>query len=189
LSKDIKLDIKMRNYYPDAPESLMISFRYTDPAIAQHVVSDLVAMFEQANITLREQALTELERFSDKIAEVEKELQALAPQRDLAMIRNTTAVTTDPNSIAARAQRITTLNLVDSLSDREFTLERQIDEQKRQIAEQEKLVNSSAQSNGLASSSAYGVLLAKRAEVEGQIKDLLTVADSIGGGQSRNRAA
>src|SRR5262245_33191646 len=35
LRRDIKTDIKMRNYYPEAPESLTISFRYTDPATAQ----------------------------------------------------------------------------------------------------------------------------------------------------------
>jgi hypothetical protein len=51
-------------------------------------------------------------------------------------------------------------------------LERQIDEQKRQIAEQEKLVNSAAPATWLASNSAYGVLLARRAEAEAQIKDL-----------------
>ncbi len=176
LRKDIKLDIKMRNYYPDAPESLVISFRYTDPAIAQRVVSDLVSMFEQANITLREQAVTELERFSDKIAEVEKQLQTLAPQRDLDQLRNASLGSPDNTTSALRAQRITTSNLIESISDREFTLERQIDEHRRQIADQEKLVNNSSPSNGLATSSAYGVLLAKRAEVEGQIKDLATVA-------------
>ena len=55
-------------------------------------------------------------------------------------------------------------------------LARQIDEQKRQIAEQEKLVSSAAPASRLASNSAYGVLLARRAEVEGQIKDLASSA-------------
>ncbi|HEX5080643.1 MAG TPA: hypothetical protein VFY40_01260, partial [Blastocatellia bacterium] len=59
-----------------------------------------------------------------------------------------------------------------SLGDREFILMRQIDEQKRQIAEQEKLVSSAAPASRLATNSAYGVLLARRAEVEGQIKHL-----------------
>ena len=53
LRKAIKIDIKMRNYYPDAPESLTISYRYTDPTIAQRVVSDLVSIFEQTNVTMR----------------------------------------------------------------------------------------------------------------------------------------
>jgi hypothetical protein len=55
-------------------------------------------------------------------------------------------------------------------------LERQTDEQKRQITEQEKLVMSAAPASGLVANSAYGVLLARRAEVEGQTKDLATFA-------------
>jgi uncharacterized protein involved in exopolysaccharide biosynthesis len=58
LRKAIKIDIKMRNYYPDAPESLTINYRYTDPAIAQRVVADLVSTFEQTNITLRRRAIS-----------------------------------------------------------------------------------------------------------------------------------
>src|SRR5262249_54809421 len=71
LRKAIKIDIKMRNYYPDAPESLTISYRYTEPAIAQHVVADLISIFEQTNGAMRQQAATELERFHSKIEEIE----------------------------------------------------------------------------------------------------------------------
>jgi len=176
LRKEIKLDIKMRNYYPDAPESLTISYRYTDPAIAQRVMSDLVSTFEQANVTMREQAARELERFSAKIAEVETQLHELAPQRDLALLRAGSAGSPDNPPSGVRAQRLSISDSIDSLDDKEFMLERQIDEQRRQIAEQEKLVNSAAPANGLVASGAYGVLLARRAEVEGQIKDLATVA-------------
>src|SRR5262249_20771658 len=82
----------------------------------------------------------------------------------------------DNASSTVRAQRLATTNSIDSLSDKEFMLERQIDEQKRQISEQEKLVKTAAPTSGLASNSAYGILLARRAEVEGQIKDLSTYA-------------
>jgi uncharacterized protein involved in exopolysaccharide biosynthesis len=176
LRKDIKVDIKMGAYYPSAPESLTISYRYTDPTIAQRVVGDLVSMFEQANVTMRERAATEFERFSAKIAEVENQLQSLAPQRDLALLRNGSAGSLDTAPSAVRAQRLTTANLIDSLSDKEFMLERQIDEQQRQITEHEKQFDTAAPANGLVASGAYGVLLARRAEVEGQIKDLATVA-------------
>src|SRR5262249_51879476 len=79
LRKEIKTDIKMRNYYPDAPESLMISYSYTDPTIAQRVVADLVSIFDQTNVTMRRQAATELDRFHERIAEIETRLQELAP--------------------------------------------------------------------------------------------------------------
>src|SRR5262249_36294923 len=176
LRKEIKLDIKMRNYYPDAPESLTISYRYTDPAIAQRVMSDLVSTFEQANVTMREQAARELERFSAKITEVETQLHELAPQRDLALLRAGSAGSPDNPPSGVRAQRLSISDSIDSLDDKEFMLERQIDEQRRQTAEQEKQVNSAALVNGLTASGAYGVLLARRAEVEGQVKDLAAVA-------------
>src|SRR5215813_7471413 len=176
LRKEIKLDIKMRNYYPDAPESLAISYRYTDPVIAQRVTGDLVSLFEQANVTMRDQATKELERFSSNIAEVETQLHELAPQRDLALLPAGSAGSPDNPPSGVRAQRLTIAESIESLDDKEFMLERQIDEQRRQIAQQEKLVNSAAPANGLVASGAYGVLLARRAEVEGQIKDLATVA-------------
>src|SRR5215475_2349509 len=172
LRRDIKTDIKMRNYYPEAPESLTIGFRYTDPATAQRVVSDLVSTFEETNVTLRRQAATELERIREKIAETETQLEELTPQRDLALLHNETGRYPGADSSTIRAQRLAVANAIDSLGDKEFMLERQIEEQRRQIAEQEKLVRSAAPASGLAANSAYGVLLARRAEVEGQIKDL-----------------
>jgi uncharacterized protein involved in exopolysaccharide biosynthesis len=176
LRKEIKLDIKMRNYYPEAPESLAISYRYIDPTIAQRVMGDLVYVFEQANVTIREQASSELGRISAKIAEVETQMNELAGQRELAILRNGSAGSLDKDPSAVRAQRLNISSSIDSLDDKEFMLERQIDEQKRQITEQEKQAGSATLANGLAASGAYGVLLARRAEVEGQIKDLATVA-------------
>src|SRR5262249_55301380 len=107
LRKEIKLDIKMRNYYPEAPESLAISYRYTDPAIAQRVMSDLVSLFEQTNVRMREQAEREIKRFSDKIAEVETQLREIAPQRDLALLRNASAGSPDNAPSTVRERRLT----------------------------------------------------------------------------------
>ncbi len=176
LRKEIKLDIKMRNYYPDAPESLAISYRYIDPTIAQRVMGDLVDVFEQANVAMREQTSRELERTGAMIAEVETRMNELAQQSELAILRNGSAGSLDSAPSAVRAQRLSISGSIDSLDDKEFMLERQIDEQKRQITEQEKQASSATLANGLTASGAYGVLLARRAEVEGQIKDLATVA-------------
>jgi len=178
MRRSVKIDIKMRNYYPEAPESLAISYRYTDPEIAQRVAADLVSNFEKANVTMRRQAAMELERFRAKIAETEAQLRELAPRRDLAILRGEAARYRDNAPAATSAQRLAAADSIDSLSDKEFMIERQMDEQKRQIAEQEKLAKSaaSASASGLASNGAYGVLLARRAEVEGQIKEIATFA-------------
>jgi uncharacterized protein involved in exopolysaccharide biosynthesis len=169
LRKAIKIEVKMRNYYPDAPESLTVSYRYTDPAVAQRVVADLISIFDQTNATIRQQAAAELERFQSQVVEIETQLQGLAPQRDMALLRSGSL---NNNPSVVRAQRLAAADSIGSLGDREFMLARQIDEQKRQIAEQEKLVSSAAPASRLASNNAYGILLARRAEVEGQIKDL-----------------
>ena len=72
LRKAIKIEVKMRNYYPDGPESLTISYRHTDSVIAQRVVSDLISIFDQTNAAIRVQVATELERFQAHIAEIER---------------------------------------------------------------------------------------------------------------------
>ena len=173
LRKAVKIDIKMRNYYPDAPESLTVSYRYTDSVIAQRVVTDLISIFDQTNAEIRQQAATDLERFHTQIADIQSQLQGLAPQRDLALLRGANA---DNAPSLVRAQRLAATDSIGALGDKEFMLTRQIDEQKRQIAEQEKLVSSVAPASRLATNNAYGVLLARRAEVEGQIRDLARTA-------------
>jgi uncharacterized protein involved in exopolysaccharide biosynthesis len=169
LRRSVKVDIKMRNYYPDAPESLTVSYRYSDPVIARSVVADLISIFEQTNDATRRRAATELERFNGQVAEIESQLKELAPQRDLALLRSGAA---DNSPAAVHAQRLAAADSIGALGDKEFLLKRQIDEQKRQIADQEKLVSSAAPAARLATNSAYGVLLARRAEVEGQVRDL-----------------
>jgi uncharacterized protein involved in exopolysaccharide biosynthesis len=173
LRKAIKIEVKMRNYYPDGPESLTISYRHNDSVIAQRVVADLISIFDETNAGIRQQAATELERFQAQIADIKTQLLGLAPQRDQALLRSGSL---NNAPVAVRAQRLAAADSIGALGDKEFVLMRQIDEQKRQIAEQEKLVRSAAPASKLASNSAYGVLLARRAEVEGQIKDLASSA-------------
>lgn len=176
LRKDLKPEIKMRNYYPDAPEAISVSYRYSDPVITARVVGDVVTFFEDANTTLRQQAATDAGRLTLKISEVESRLHELAPQRDLALLRFD-ANRSGNDSLAIRTQRMTTASSVESLSDKEYALEQQIDQQKRLIAEQEKLVQQSITSGATGNprnDSAYGVLLAKKADLDAQIKDLST---------------
>src|SRR5215475_10366107 len=173
LRRGVKIDVKMRNYYPAAPESLTISYRYADSIIAQRVVADLISIFDETNAAIRRQAATELERFHAQVADIETKLNELAPQRDQALLRSG-SLNNAPSAV--RAQRLAAADSIGALGDREFMLMRQIDEQKRQIAEQEKLVSSAAPASKIASNSAYGVLLARRAEVEGHIYYLASAA-------------
>jgi hypothetical protein len=173
LGKGVKsgLNIKMRGYgYPDAPESVRISYRYPDAATAQKVVVDLVSNFERANEAVRQRATGELTDLRGRIEEVEKRLQELGPVRDLEMIRAQMATRMAADATVNRTQRMAVGTMIESLTDREYTLERQIAELKRQIDEQKRIVSSSM-SNGVPTTNpATAALIIRRAELEAKIK-------------------
>lgn len=172
LQKEIKTEVKNRSYFPEGPESVTVTFRYQDPHVAQKVVADLVSNFEQANVTIRQQATAEINSLSGKITEVDDRLKELSPQRDLAMIQS--AIPTGRSAgeaMAVRTHRMTVETNIDSLSDKEFSLERQITDLKQQISEQERIVKSASPVNNLAANPAYVTLLGRKAELAAQIKD------------------
>src|SRR5207247_317149 len=72
------------------------------------------------------------------------------------------------------AQRLAAESSVETLSDKQYTLERQIVEQKRQVAEEEKLAALAPRTGGARAGSSYGVLLVRKAELEAQLKEYST---------------
>ena len=70
---------------------------------------------------------------------------------------------------AIRAQRIAAASSIETLTDKQFSLEQQIAEQKRQIQEQQKIAPLAP--SDAKSGSSYGVLLVRKAELEAQLKD------------------
>src|SRR5262249_14828701 len=73
---------------------------------------------------------------------------------------------------AARMQRIAAESTAEQLSDKQYSLEQQVAEQQRQIAEQEKIAKTAPSDSR--SGSSYGVLLVRKAELEAQLKDYST---------------
>ncbi|MCI0392823.1 MAG: hypothetical protein MOB07_29175 [Acidobacteria bacterium] len=173
LQKAVKLDVKMKGYQPDGPESITISFRYPDPNIAQKVMSDLVAIFEQANQGIRKQAVTEVNEMNTKIAEVEDRLKRIAPQSDMELIRAQQVSRAAGDATAIRTQKFTIETSIDTLSDKEFQLKRSISDMQQQIAEQENIVKAEA-AGPQPIPPAVGSLLVRKAELEAQIKLFLT---------------
>jgi protein tyrosine kinase modulator len=171
LAKAIKPEVKMRGFgYPDAPESVRITYRYPDAATAQKVMLDLVANFEQANAGVRTRASEDLNMLKDQITEVENRLKELGPVQELEAIRAQVAARQAMEDTANRAARQSVGSTIESLTDRQYTLERSISELKRQIEEQEKIVNSST-SNGVPTANpAVAALLIRKAELVAKIK-------------------
>jgi uncharacterized protein involved in exopolysaccharide biosynthesis len=159
--KSLKLETKLRNYYPELPEAVAISFRHTDPAVAQRVLSDVVALFTRTNETVSKQAEEEAREVESKVAHLENQLRkfgsrGLRGPYDLGMVR---------------AERRAAASTVEALEDRQYALDRQILDQKRLIAEQQKLVKAAPPTSF---SGAYGTLLVRKAELEAQLKDYAT---------------
>ncbi len=66
MQNDVKLETKYRSDNQGFPESFVISYRHIDPAVARQVVTDLVAIIDQANTTLERQAVEEAGEFAPK---------------------------------------------------------------------------------------------------------------------------
>jgi polysaccharide biosynthesis transport protein len=171
LDKGIKLNVINRKFgYPEVPEEVHISYRYPDATIPQKLVADLVSNFERANEAVRQRASGELASLKGKIEEVEKRLQELGPVRDLEVIRAQVAARQATEDAANRTQRLAVGTMIESLTDKEYTLGRQIAELKRQIEEQKKIV-SSTMSNGVPTTNpATAALIIRRAELEAKIR-------------------
>ena len=164
--KDIKVDAKYRGDYP---ESLVVAYRNANPETAQAVAADLVAAFGNMNQAIEGRLEGDSKQVSNEIAELETRLNQLGQSRAIAMARSRAAGISRGAADVARARREAAASSTETLSDRHYALEQQIAETKRQIAEQEKLVKVTPRD--LKSASSYGVLLARKAELEAQLKD------------------
>ncbi len=167
LQKALKVETRMRNYAPAVPEAVSIKIRHPEPNKAQAVVNDLVKMFEQGDEQRRAEAEAEAGRLTGQIAEVEERLQKLAPERDLDLIRIEAAYRSRAGAATDSSLRRMIESSIESLADNEYALKLQIDEQRKAIAEHEKLVKSLP---ATPQSGAYGALLAEKARIEADIQ-------------------
>jgi len=167
MQRALKIETKMRNYSPQVPEGVEISLRHIEPKKAQAVVTDLVRMFEHGNEERKTEASAEAGRLSSQIAEVEDRLQELAPERDLEMIRLESLYRSRAGATVDSGMRRAVESSIESLNDNEYTLKLQVEEQRKQVAEHEKLVNSLP---ATPSSAAYGALLTEKSKIEADIQ-------------------
>lgn len=171
LRKEIKVETKLRQFYPEFPETILISYRHTDPAIAKQVVADMVANFTDTNESLRQQAAKEIKDIEMQLSELEDPLGKISSQR-LATLRSQTssgggAVTEDP-----RILRRALLSDINALNDKQFQLEKQLALQQQQISEQQTLAKTATVvPGGATANSSYGVLITNKAELDAQVKE------------------
>ncbi len=163
MRKAIKTETKMRGYYPEGPESILITYRHPDQKIAQQVMTDLVSIFDYSNASSLKQASDELLVVNNETAQVETELRQFINSTQQEN-KNVHAAKTVIDPAAVNSQRLTTASAIESLNDKQFSLEQQITTLKKQITDQQKLVKQKA-GTGTANN-AQGVLLLKKADLD-----------------------
>src|SRR5262249_24434487 len=167
LQKALKIETKMRNYSPQVPEAVEVSLRHSEPKKAQAVVTDLVRMFEHGNEQRKTEASAEAGRLTSQVAQGEDRLKGWAPERDLEMIRLESLYRSRAGQGVDPSQRRAVESSIESLADNEYALKLQVDEQRKQVDEHEKLVNSLPATTG---SAAYGALLTEKSKIEADIQ-------------------
>ena len=170
MRKAVKLDTKNRGDRPGFPESFTLSYRHRDPATAKQVVTDLLSIFDRANDAAARQAADESIAVNAEIAKIEDQLSSVGRQRASASARAGAAGRYQGELNRIRAERSTVNQSVETLTDRQYSLQLQIAEQKRMIAQQQEIVRSAppaeTRSNG-----SYGALVRRKTELEGKLAD------------------
>jgi protein tyrosine kinase modulator len=167
--KAIMIETKMKSF-PEVPDSISITYRHNDPASAQRVVADLIKPFEDANARSNQLATAEENLIDERIKEVDEKLRQMGPQRSIATIQDQLARTRG-DAERNKSQRLAIEATIETLTEKQYALERQISDVQKNIAEQETIVKSAAAANVRTSNPAYGALLVKKLELESQIKE------------------
>jgi uncharacterized protein involved in exopolysaccharide biosynthesis len=168
LRKQIKVVPKYRIDYDGFPESFAISYRHSDPATAQKVVTDVVSLFEKANETMAKHAADEARALANEIAGIESQLAQAGRTRRASAARSSAAGRAIGNLDRIRAERQAVTSSLETLGDRQYMLERQISDQRRLVAQQRQIAGSAPPSEGRGG--VYASLLKRKSDLETQLQ-------------------
>ncbi|MDX2045131.1 MAG: hypothetical protein SF097_28240 [Acidobacteriota bacterium] len=164
LKRNTTVETKLRDYYPQFPISFTITYKHNNPELAMKVTNELASYFSSTSEMLEKRAGEEVRVLNATISDLENQLKQINQQR---------LAKSGSNKEIIRVQRASLMASIDNLTDKEFGLSQRVAHQKRQIADQEKIVAASPVSvsdNGRGTS-AYGVLLSQKAQLLAQLKD------------------
>jgi len=138
---------------PPVPVALYVSCRLTDPNLAQQVVKEVVATLDGTNDVLTKRSALEADWVNSQILRLEGQLSKFGAGRSMGFGG-------DPEAV-----RITLVSIIDSLNDKQYALERQVNEQERQIQEQRRMAASFPKDGS------YGALLLRKTELSAQLRE------------------
>lgn len=168
MRRDIKAEPKYRGDYPEA---VQVTYRNRDPKTAQQVATELISVFVGMNDALEKQITAEEANITQEMTDIEGRMRQLGIEKAGEEARKAADGRAQSEANIIRAQKAAASASAEDLGNKKFGLEKQIEEQKRQIAAQEKLAETGAVVN---KDSSYGALLVHRAEIEGQLKQYAT---------------
>ena len=174
MRKQVKLETKYRADFNGFPESFAISYRSDDPATAKQVVADVVSLFDKANEVMAKHAADEANSLKAEIADVEAQLSQAGRSRRYSAARSSAVSRTIGNLERLRAERNAISSSVETLSDKQYMLERQISDQRRLISQQQQIVRSAPPSEGRGNG-AYAALLKRKVDLEAQFQNYGTL--------------
>jgi succinoglycan biosynthesis transport protein ExoP len=169
MRKDILVEPKYREDYPEA---VSVSYKNPNPQTAQQVASELVSVFVGMNDAIQQQIEREEESSKEEMTEIEARMRQVGMDKAGQEYRKAVQSRAQSEMNMARAQKLAASSSIEDLSNKQYALQRQIEEQKRQIAAQEKVAKSTPAPSRDGSSA--GALLVRKAEIEGQIKQFST---------------
>jgi succinoglycan biosynthesis transport protein ExoP len=167
LRKEIRIEAKFGDSQPQV-EALNVAYRSQDPNRAQEVVRAVVSALDQTNDTLGKRAEIESGWLNSQIKQLESQFTELSVSSAGRVLASLGLSGADPETA-----RLTLTSAIDSLNDKQYSLEQQLAEEERQMQEQRKFVvveqSAPAVKGGVYGAS--GPLLARKTELTAQLRD------------------
>lgn len=162
--------------YAGRANQFRISYLASDPALAREVANDLAAALASHSAKVEKSTSIEADKLRERASELSaavRELEEKAPWlvalKEAAPASAAPVRSAQPSSDAIRAQQMT----IESLKDRQYLIQQQIADIERRIASERQLVEQQKKNSTLRDNPTYALLIAKRAELQGQRDTLI----------------
>jgi uncharacterized protein involved in exopolysaccharide biosynthesis len=163
---------------PDAspgaqPGTFTVSYIATDPELARAGANELAGLLVAQTAKLRPPAARKLEPLRIQTADLAERIEQLEQTypwlTDARAQARAQPAHVQPSAEALRAQQMN----IESLQDQQYKFQQQLNDVERRIAYQRQIVEQQKKGGSLRESHTYAVLIAKRAELQGQRDTLI----------------
>lgn len=167
---------------PDAsreaqPGAFTLSYRATDPETARRTTDEMADRLVTLSSKEPSSALSEAEVVRKRAADIAIQLRELehkdpwltGVRSDLSGTPSLSSRSSQPSPETIRAQQMT----IDNLKDQQYKIHQQLADVDRRITAQRQIVEQQKKGSTLRDNPTYAVLIAKRAELQGQLDTLI----------------